>query len=108
MTAKYLIRVISSVQESILNCIHAHRPYWNCLQFFKLYTLEEINNISPPQPDHYKVVHKFIGGEPLPERFPTRNCYPVQDPEFVMKCKNSLLQLKISKYLLNNLYNSSN
>ncbi|XP_023297064.2 histone deacetylase 6 isoform X1 [Lucilia cuprina] len=64
-----------SIQESILNCIYSHRPYWKCLQVQDTYTMEDLNNVNP-QPNLHKVSRLFIGGAPLPERFPTRGTGP--------------------------------
>ncbi|KAM7349007.1 histone deacetylase 6 isoform 4-T4 [Cochliomyia hominivorax] len=64
-----------SIQESILNCIYSHRPYWKCLQVQDTYTMEDLNNVNP-QPNLHKVSRLFIGGDPLPERFPTRGTGP--------------------------------
>ncbi|XP_055910185.1 histone deacetylase 6 isoform X1 [Eupeodes corollae] len=82
-----------SVQDTILNCIYAHRPFWRCLQIQQTYTMEELNNVNP-QPDLHKVSRIFIGGPPLEERFPTRDCYPVQSPETIQKLDARLQWLK--------------
>lgn len=85
-----------SIQDSILNCIHAHLPFWKSLQIQKVYNIEEVNNLNP-QPEFHKVIRKFIGvDEPHPERFETRNCYPVQDNETTRRIAHRLQQLKIT------------
>uniref|UniRef100_A0A1B0FAE5 Protein deacetylase HDAC6 n=1 Tax=Glossina morsitans morsitans TaxID=37546 RepID=A0A1B0FAE5_GLOMM len=83
----------SSVQESILNCIYAHRPYWKCLQLQDTYTMEELNNVNP-QLNLHKINRIFIGGPPLPERFPTRGTATVLPPEIVEKNCLRLQRLK--------------
>lgn len=73
------MRFVHSVQDSILNCIHTHKPYWACLRVHKEYDLVHLNNVNP-QPELHKVVKKFIGeSEPRPEQFPTRDCYTIYD-----------------------------
>lgn len=46
--------------------------------------------------DLHVVEQKFIKGEPRPERFETRNCYPVQSNETLNKISERLQQLKIT------------
>lgn len=70
------------MQETILNCIYAHRSYWKCLQVQQTYTMEDLNNVNP-QPDLHKVSRIFIGGPPLPDRFPTRGTAPNIPAEIV-------------------------
>lgn len=85
-----------SIQESILNCINSHRPYWKCLQIQKTYTLEELNNVNP-QPNLHKVIQTFKGGAPLSERFETRDFYPVQSETQLRAINSKLLELKLGK-----------
>lgn len=89
-----------SVQETILNCIQLHRPYWNCLQTNGTYTLEEYNNFTP-QSDLHKVVQAYNWTEPKLERFLTRDCYPVQSNEFLAKVAERLGKLRIGECFLN-------
>lgn len=88
-----------SVQESILNCIQSHKAYWSCLRVHKEYNLNDLNNVNP-QPDLHKVIKKFIGAdEPLPERFPTRNCYPLQDHQELAQLSERLRKLRFATNL---------
>ncbi|KAG4068297.1 hypothetical protein HA402_007817 [Bradysia odoriphaga] len=87
-----------SIQETILNCIQLHRPYWNCLQTNGTYTLEEYNNFTP-QSDLHKVVQAYNWTEPRQERFLTRDCYPVQSDEFLKKVAERLTSLSIATNL---------
>uniref|UniRef100_A0A182QX80 UBP-type domain-containing protein n=1 Tax=Anopheles farauti TaxID=69004 RepID=A0A182QX80_9DIPT len=68
-----------SMQNTILNCIHSHRSYWKCLQFYELYNLEDYNNTNP-QDNFHQVVVSYVPPEPpaQPGCYETRNCYPVQ------------------------------
>lgn len=88
-----------SIQETILNCIQLHRPYWNCLQTNGTYTLEEYNNFTP-QSDLHKVVQAYNWTEPKPETYLTRDCYPVQSTEFLEKVAERLRKLRICKFLI--------
>lgn len=84
-----------SVQETILNCIHAHRPYWNSLQTNATYGLEELNNVNP-QPNLHKVLQAYKWTEPTPERFPTRDFHPVQSIDFKVTIAERLTKLSLS------------
>lgn len=84
----------SSMQESILNCIYSHRNYWKCLQVHRTYDLDELKR--NPTKDMHIVQQTFIGSsEPIPERFETRNCYPVQSNDQLQKIAERLQHLKI-------------
>jgi histone deacetylase 6 len=86
---------LSSIQDTILNCIYAHRSYWRNLCLQERYSLVEVNNINP-QPNLHNVPHdSFIGGAPLPEKFETRDCYPVQSETFKREVAEKLQKLKI-------------
>lgn len=87
-----------SIQETILNCICLHRPYWKCLQTNSTYSLEELNNITP-QPELHQIMQIFKGGEPLPERFPTKNFYPVNSDEEAAAIAAHLAKLKMGKVI---------
>jgi histone deacetylase 6 len=84
-----------SIQESILNSIFVHKPYWHCLQIQDTYNLEDLNNTNP-QPNLHTVSEIFIGGPPIPEKFMTRDCYPLQSKEFLKRVEERLNHLKIS------------
>lgn len=81
-----------------MNCIYTHRGYWKCLQVHKTYDRREISDKN--QFDLHKVVQKFIGSnEPIPDRFETRNCYPIQSTDQLNKIAERLCQLKITTNL---------
>jgi histone deacetylase 6 len=89
----------SSIQDTILNCIYMHRHYWKNLCLQQVYNIEELNNVNPQSNLHQIPHDSFIGGDPLPERFLTRNCYPVQNEAFKNRVAARLLQLKLSTNL---------
>lgn len=82
-----------SMRETILNCVHAHRPYWKSLQTFGTYDLEEVNNVNP-QPNLHAVVQTYSWTEPQPERFPTRAWYPMHSAEQRETIATRLTQLE--------------
>lgn len=82
--------------ETILNCIYSHRNYWKCLQVHETYDSKEIQS---PSNDIHVVEQRFIKGDPRPERFETRNCYPVQSSESLRKISEHLQRLKITTNL---------
>lgn len=87
-----------SILESIMNCIYTHKNYWKCLQVHKTYELNELKSDRPK--DLHVVQQKFIGsGMPKPERFETRNCYPVQSNDQLKMIAERLQHLKITTNL---------
>uniref|UniRef100_A0A1L8DWX0 Protein deacetylase HDAC6 n=1 Tax=Nyssomyia neivai TaxID=330878 RepID=A0A1L8DWX0_9DIPT len=87
-----------SVQETILNCISVQRKYWKSLQIHRTYGLEEVNNINP-QRELHQVTTVFKGSTERPEKFDTRNCYPIQDQECVRRNDERLQRLELSTNL---------
>lgn len=88
-----------SMRETILNCLHAHRPYWKSLQTIGTYNLAELNNVVNPQSDLHTVVQSYDWSEPLPERFPTRGCYPTHSEDKKITIAARLTQLENGMYL---------
>lgn len=80
--------------ETILNCIYSHRNYWQCLQVHKTY---ESSDLQSCQSDALHVVEQsFKGGkQPIPDRFPARDYYPVQSGEQLQKIAERLNELKL-------------
>lgn len=59
-----------------------------------VYNIEELNNINP-QSNLYKVPHdSFIGSDPPPLKFQTRDCYPIQNDSFRQRVSERLMQLR--------------
>lgn len=85
---------ILSIQETIMNCIYTQRVYWRNLCLQDVYNIEELNNINPQSNLHKVSVDSFVGGPPVPERFATRDCYPVQSEVFKREIADKLLHLK--------------
>lgn len=68
------------------------------MQVHSLYNLEDLNNVNP-QPDLHKIITKFIGGDPKPDKYPTRNCYPIQSDKTLNTIADRLRRLKITTHL---------
>lgn len=64
-----------SIQESILNCIYSHRPYWKCLQSFDTYSQDS------KQIDYHQVIQSYRCTDPVPERQATTSFYPTHNKE---------------------------
>jgi histone deacetylase 6 len=78
-----------------MNCIYAQRMHWRNLCLQGVYNIEELNNINP-QPNLHKISNEtFIGGAPVPEKFETRDCYPVQSDTFKREVSEKLNKLKM-------------
>lgn len=87
-----------SIQESILNCIYLHRPFWKCLQLNATYSLEELNNLTP-QPEMHQIVKVFKGLSLRPDRYPTRHTCPVQTIDHIEAIAEKLANLKLATKL---------
>lgn len=86
------------MQETILNCIDSHRPYWKSLHINETYDLEELNNVNP-QPNLHKVIQSYKWTEPPLKRFPTRDWFPRQSKEFLRTVEERLTTLQFgNKY----------
>lgn len=84
----------SSIQDTILNCIYAHRAHWKALCLQNVYNIEHLNNVNPQSNLHKVPFNSFIGGPPPQEKFATRNCYPIQSEIFKQQVADRLSKLK--------------
>ncbi|XP_069687064.1 histone deacetylase 6 isoform X1 [Periplaneta americana] len=89
------------IRETILNVIYAHRDFWQCYQFQEKYNVHAESDIKksivismdknlPPHEQRHLPCVKFLGSDEKPERFATRNCYPVQGQEFLCDVERRL------------------
>ncbi|XP_077291609.1 histone deacetylase 6 isoform X4 [Arctopsyche grandis] len=86
-----------SIQETILNCIYVHKPYWNCFNYQPTYSMDTtVLNVSDVTKEKHIVEVKWLGDEERPETFATRNCYPIQPQKFLDDVNRKLSQLKIT------------
>lgn len=85
--------------ETILNCIYSHRNYWQCLQVHKTYEWKDLESC---QSNELHVVEQSFKGStnPILDRFPTRDYYPVQSSEQLKTIATRLHELKLTTNLL--------
>ncbi|XP_014256161.1 histone deacetylase 6 isoform X1 [Cimex lectularius] len=69
-----------NIQETILNVIYIHRDYWKCFRYHNVCSIHE-----PPgeEEERHLPVVRYEYDEPKPEKYQTRNCYPIQTQEFI-------------------------
>ncbi|KPI95125.1 Histone deacetylase 6, partial [Papilio xuthus] len=84
-----------SIRESILNCIYVQKPYWRCFKYQPTYHVGNVLDISGEEKQKHIVVHKWEGDETRPDKFATRDCYPIQDAETKRKNEDRLNHLRI-------------
>ena len=60
--------------------IYTHRDYWNCYQFQEKFSINAETNKKVNQ--HTPTI-KFLGTCEKPEKYETRNCYPVQSQQLI-------------------------
>ncbi|CAK1540301.1 unnamed protein product [Leptosia nina] len=92
-----LTEATDSIRDSILNCIYAHRNHWRCFNFQPTYSLySDIKNISDVDKVKHTVVVKWEGDETRPDRFPTRDCYPLQSDDTKRRINERLNELEMT------------
>ncbi|KAK7602688.1 hypothetical protein V9T40_006662 [Parthenolecanium corni] len=79
-------RADESALETIRNVIYTHKPYWKCFQFYDTYIPSDL----PLKPDQFVPNFPFTGSVPRPEKYETRNCYPLNSEEVVIRRTNLL------------------
>ncbi|CAG4954053.1 unnamed protein product [Colias eurytheme] len=85
-----------SIRESILNCIYAHRKHWRCFNYQPTYSIDtSIKNVCDADKEKHTVVVRWEGDETKPEKYETRNCYPVQDNATKRQIMERLEHLKM-------------
>ncbi|CAH2102130.1 unnamed protein product [Euphydryas editha] len=83
------------MRESILNCIYAHKKHWRCFNYQPTYSTGSVPNVCDVTKQKHTVAVKWLGDETRPERFATRNCYPVQDDRSKREILNRLNHLRL-------------
>ncbi|XP_028170950.1 histone deacetylase 6 [Ostrinia furnacalis] len=84
------------IRESILNCIYAHKPYWRCYNYQPTYSIDEsVPNVCDRAKQKHTVAVRWEGDETRPDRFATRDCYPLQDNETKKKNMEKLNRLRL-------------
>lgn len=86
------------VRETILNSIYVHKPYWRCYNYQPTYRCRQsIPNVCDDEKQKHTVSVKWEGDETRPDRYATRDCYPLQDNEVKRKISEKLDHLRIGK-----------
>ncbi|XP_041975577.1 histone deacetylase 6 isoform X2 [Aricia agestis] len=84
-----------TIRETILNCIYAHKKYWRCFNYQPTYSIHSsVQNVCDERREKHTVTVKWLGDETRPERFATRDCYPLQDDTTKRNIKERLEHLK--------------
>ncbi|XP_049882101.1 histone deacetylase 6 isoform X1 [Pectinophora gossypiella] len=84
------------IRETILNSIYVHKPYWRCYNYQQTYSTDSsIPNVCDREKQKHTVCVKWEGDETRPERFATRDCYPLQDDATKRKIRERLDHLRI-------------
>ncbi|XP_028048601.1 histone deacetylase 6 isoform X2 [Monomorium pharaonis] len=86
----------SSIRDTILNVIYAHKPYWKCYQYQDTHSINSVTHNKEELANRHVVTVMYKGSEVKPDKYDTRNCYPVQSKETletVDKKLNQLIQL---------------
>ncbi|KAH9628405.1 hypothetical protein HF086_015935 [Spodoptera exigua] len=83
------------IKETILNCIYAQKPYWNCYNFQQTYSTSGPPNVCDEAKEKHTVIVRWEGDETRPDTFATRNCYPVQDDGTKMRIAERLNHLRL-------------
>jgi len=84
--------MFSSIKESILSAIYVLRPYWKCFQFqgeFKA----SFTGAEELKQNQFLPSITFLGSDDKLTSYPTRNCYPVQNPETLKLLDQQLDQM---------------
>ncbi|KAG6441833.1 hypothetical protein O3G_MSEX002026 [Manduca sexta] len=82
------------IRDTILNCIYAHKDVWSCYNYQPTYTTQGAPNVCDGQKQKHTVTVKWEGDETRPDRFATRNCYPLQDNATKLRIAERLNYLK--------------
>ncbi|XP_020290831.1 histone deacetylase 6 isoform X2 [Pseudomyrmex gracilis] len=85
----------SSIRDTILNVIYAHKPYWKCYQYQDTYSINSITHDKEEITNRHVVRVTYKSNEIKLDKYETRNCYPVKTKEaadIIEKQLNELIQ----------------
>ena len=68
------------MKESIFSVIYVLRKLWKCFEHQETFSLEDVKDPSSVAPNQFWPKIHFVGMYVRPERYPTRDICPVQDP----------------------------
>ncbi|XP_050461613.1 histone deacetylase 6 isoform X2 [Cataglyphis hispanica] len=83
----------SSIRDTILNVIYAHRPYWKCYQYQDTYSINSITHNKEELANRHVVMVTYKGSIFKPDKYETRNCYPTQSKEVLEMIDKKLNEL---------------
>ncbi|KAL6254921.1 hypothetical protein P5V15_014263 [Pogonomyrmex californicus] len=83
----------SSIRDTILNVIYAHKPYWKCYQYQDTYSINSITHNKEEIANRHIVTVTYKGNVIKPDKYETRNCYPTQNKEMLVKVEEKLDEL---------------
>ncbi|XP_073957715.1 histone deacetylase 6 isoform X3 [Choristoneura fumiferana] len=84
-----------SIRDTILNCIYTHKQHWRCYNYQHTYSTDGIPNVCDRAKQKHTVAVRWEGDETRPDRFLTRDCYPLQDNETKRKILERLNHLRL-------------
>ncbi|KAI4493221.1 hypothetical protein M0802_009509 [Mischocyttarus mexicanus] len=71
----------SSIRDTILNSIYAHKQFWKCYQYQEQYSISNRIVGKEENNDQHLPVVNYKGEVYKPDFYETRNCYPVQNKD---------------------------
>ncbi|CAL1678585.1 unnamed protein product [Lasius platythorax] len=83
----------SSIRDTILNVIYAHRPYWKCYQYQETHSINSITHNKEELANRHVVMVTYKGSIFKPDKYETRNCYPTQSKEVLEVMEKKLNEL---------------
>lgn len=91
-----MLILLHRIRESILNCIYAHKKHWRCYNYQPAYSIDTtVVNVCDGEKQKHTVTVKWEGDETRPERFATRDCYPLQDDATKLRIQQKLDHLSM-------------
>ncbi len=70
----------TSAKQTILSVMYVLRNYWYCLQYHETFSVKETESALNIRNNQFWPRIEFVGHDEKPERYPTRDICPVQDP----------------------------
>ncbi|XP_025261717.1 histone deacetylase 6 isoform X2 [Camponotus floridanus] len=83
----------SSIRDTILNVIYAHKPYWKCYQYQEMHSINSITHNKEEIANRHVVMVTYKGNDFKPDKYETRNCYPKQSKEVLEVIDKKLNEL---------------
>ncbi|GBP49135.1 Histone deacetylase 6 [Eumeta japonica] len=94
-----LTRPSDEIVETILNCIYVLRPYWRCFDQYPTHVASATASETEGGLPRHHVQAKWLGDETRPDRFETRDCYPIQESALRQRLLDRLQELRLATNL---------